>query len=257
MSTTEEQTTTESTTTEEAQPAAVEMTDTENPFNTSEAEKPFDPNAEHKDEDGLILGKYKDVAALKKGYRELSSKLQEKKPEAPENYEINLGGGEGDNGLEFDKEDPIWKEMEPIFKESNLSNEAVTKIIAKYNETLQKSGPDLAVEKEKLGAKADERIAAIEGYVHQGKIPSKFHDFVPLIAQTANGIEFIEFMMEGKIEQNIPSSAPAVSAATVKENTQRVFDWKASQEDFGNNEFKQKKYDRNLWLASAGKSLEL
>lgn len=233
----------------------VEVKEGETPFDTPEEDDKFDPNAELREKNGMFLGKYKTIEAALDGYRELSKKLHEKAPTAPEGeYKIEFPE---DSGLEFNAEDPMWQKFEPMFREANLPNEVVNNLVVKFNEHMAGPIADLDAEKEKLGVKADERIEAVDSFWLGSKVPEKFSEIVPLLKQTATGVEFLEFAMENRTEKPIPTGAKTVSRATIQENEQRVKDWKAAQSDFATNEFKQNKYDQQLYKALSGDNIDI
>lgn len=254
MTTTEETQPIESLELETQETDEVTTTGEETPFDIKE-EKPFDPNAELRDEKGLFLGKYKEMKDVLKGYRELSKKIQEKSPEAPEgSYEVTF---DEESGLEFNPEDPLWKKVEPMFREAKLPNDVVQSLVMAFTEHMNGPIADLEEEKQKLGVKADERIGNVDTFWLGKDIPEKFSSIVPLLKQTATGIEFLEFAMEGRTEKNIPVSPSPLSQATIEENKQRVFDWKDKQADFTSNPYKQQVYDQQLYKALKGQPISV
>ena len=131
---------------------------------------PFGDLVEFKDEaSGLYLGKYKTITDVFRGYKELSGKVREKSPEAPENYEVvKLDGDDLPQeyrGLEIKTDDPMFAHFVPAFKEAKLTQEQVA-ILAKHNVKYGLSAvPDLEAERKKLGGEADKIITEVGGYL--------------------------------------------------------------------------------------------
>jgi hypothetical protein len=99
-----------------------------------------------------------------KGYNELRSKLGGFVG-APEEYELGLP--EGVEG-EVDSELPAYKDFLQVAKESNMSNETAQKlfnIFVGYQQSIiNEIGADAQQQKQMLGEKADQRLAALSGW---------------------------------------------------------------------------------------------
>lgn len=84
----------------------------------------------HRHENGLILGKFKGEDDLIKSYTELERKQSSTpKVEIPDAYDVSLGEDIKDK---FILDNNILEAATPIFKECNLSNDAVNKMINFY-----------------------------------------------------------------------------------------------------------------------------
>ena len=132
-----------------------------------------DESLENSDsEQELIFGKYKDMDAAFSAFKELESmngKLRrERKPEAPEEYNIDFGDDEDLKDYIADynlSEDPLFQAMTPAFKEANITDEQA-KILVKNQLLFNKqSMPNPKKEIEAIGADYEKMDREISTYL--------------------------------------------------------------------------------------------
>lgn len=119
--------------------------------------------------------------------------------------------------------------------ENGYSQEEFTAGIMKYAEHMESQEPDLEAEREALGENADARIEAVQLW-SENKLPEEFQDQAELLATSAQGIKFMEYLMaEGK--QTSPNGSFTPAAAVTLEDLQSMQKdpryWNPSQRDMG------------------------
>lgn len=116
-------------------------------------------------EEKLFAGKYKSAEELEEGYKNLSQKLREKSPEAPEEYSFDPEAlGDDYKDVKIDKDDPLLQHMTNVFKDTNLSDEQATRLAAEFSKYQSAETPNPEKEMEKLGESAKETIGKVEGF---------------------------------------------------------------------------------------------
>jgi hypothetical protein len=170
---------------------------------------PFGDANDFKDESGLYLGKYKTVQEVMKGYKELSGKLREKSPDAPETYEgINFKDDQDIpqeyRNLEVTAEnDPLFKAFLPTFKAAKMSQEQVKILVKEHLLNTLKSQPDLNKEREKLGAEADSIIQAVTTYRDKRNTPA-MQKLASIAGQDADLLKELNILIGASGERVIP-----------------------------------------------------
>ena len=120
---------------------------------------------EGQQEEKLLAGKYKTAEELEEGYKNLSQKLREKSPEAPEEYSFDTSAlGDDYKGVEISKDDPLLQHMQGVFKDSNITDEQATKLAAEFAKYQDGNTPDPEKEMEKLGENGKETISRVENF---------------------------------------------------------------------------------------------
>lgn len=158
-----------------------------------------------KDEGGdkLFAGKYKSAEELEKGYQELTAKLREKQPTAPEEYDFG-------EDTQVDLEDPRMKAVLPILKEHNVSNDTAKALAAAFIEAEKGSIPDPEKEKALLGDKADAIIGEVSSFFSRHARAMQLNeaeiDELKRMSATADGV---------KVLHKLVRRASAASASTV------------------------------------------
>ena len=119
--------------------------------------------------------------------------------------------------------------------ENGYSQEEFTAGIMKYAEHMESQEPDLEAEREALGENADARIEAVQLW-SETKLPEEFQDQAELLATSAQGIKFMEYLMaEGK--QASPNGSFTPAAAVTLEDLQAMQKdpryWNPAQRDMG------------------------
>lgn len=119
--------------------------------------------------------------------------------------------------------------------ENGYSQEEFTAGIMKYAEHMESQEPDLEAERAALGENADARIEAVQLW-SENKLPEEFQDQAELLATSAQGIKFMEYLMaEGK--QASPNGSFTPAAAVTLEDLQAMQKdpryWNPAQRDMG------------------------
>ena len=104
--------------------------------------------------------------------------------------------------------------------ENGFSQEEFADGIAKYAAHMESQGPDLEAERTALGENAAARIEAAQLW-SENSIPSEFQDQAVMLAGSAQGIKFLEYLMaEGK--QATPNGNFVAASATTLEDLQTM-----------------------------------
>jgi len=104
--------------------------------------------------------------------------------------------------------------------ENGFSQEQFADGIAKYAEHMASQEPDLEAERLSLGENADARIEAAQLW-SENQLPEEFQDQAVLLASSAQGIKFLEYLMaEGK--QATPNGNFVAAPATTLEDLQTM-----------------------------------
>ena len=119
--------------------------------------------------------------------------------------------------------------------ENGYSQEEFTAGIMKYAEHMESQEPNLEAERQSLGENADARIEAVQLW-SENKLPEEFQDQAELLATSAQGIKFMEYLMsEGK--QTTPSGDFAVPQNASQDELNAMMKdpryWNPSQRDMG------------------------
>ena len=137
-------------------------------------------------EPNTLPKKFKDVDSLVKSYELLESRMGNF-VKAPDEY--NIDG--------VDMSDPIMSELGKTAKDLNMSNEAFSSIVNKFNEVnLQMEDVNLQKEMGALGEGAETRIANINNYIDNNVAPH-IADSIRDMATNAQSIEAIESLIQG------------------------------------------------------------
>jgi predicted transcriptional regulator len=179
----------------------------------------------------LIFGKYKSIQDAENGYKELTKKIREKFPEAPEAYNFDYSENELFKELkekEVDlnlSEDPLIQQYTPIFKELNLPQTTVDKLVNAYISNEIKNIPNAKEELTKLGSEAPKIIQEVNNFV--GKNLSDVEKEIALqIGQTAEGVKFLHKIANLSRGNNIPSKVetiPPKSSNDLKLEARKIY----------------------------------
>lgn len=184
--------------------------------------------SEDKQSDGdhdveLIFGKYKDMDAAKDAFKTLESEngrlRREKSPEAPEEYLFDFKEDDdlkdiyGDHDFE---NDPILKDMLPIFKEANITNEQAQSIVRGFGLYQKSNMVDFDSEVAKLDGGL-ETVSEVENYV-QKNYTSEEQEVIASWLTTAEGLSVFK-----KIAMEKPSNIPGEgNSASTKESSSEL-----------------------------------
>ena len=125
--------------------------------------------------------KFKDVNDLIKSYQMLEGKIGNFKG-APEKYEIE--------GIDMD--DPIMSELTGVAKELNMSNDALGKLVTKYNESIELMEQSRMQEEfAALGSNAEQRISYINNFLDNNMSPHQA-EAIKSLATSAEAVSAIE-----------------------------------------------------------------
>lgn len=143
------------------QDVVVDATEDTTPSNQVEA--PGEQEAGYK-----YAGKYNTTEELESGYKELTKKLREKLPEAPEEYVIQLADDLNlPEDINLGVDNPILSAMMPVLKELNISQEGFNGLLGAYLKAEMSLIPNPQEEINKLGAEANTILSENEGFVEQ------------------------------------------------------------------------------------------
>lgn len=183
---------------------------TEEEAPVQEEEAPAQGEEAPKEEEELIFGKYKTMEDAEKGFKELTSKLREKTPEAPEEYNLNFSDSENFKdveGLNLDlSEDPVAKSVAAAAKEANVPQEALDKIVNAYIEAELDDVPDRGDELAKLGGDKDQVIKKASTFVRQN-FDENEQSLLEGLAETADGVKLLSKLSEMNMSKSIPAEA--------------------------------------------------
>lgn len=219
-----------------------------------------DKSGESGKEEKLVFGKYKDIEAAEKGYKELTKKLREKAPEAPEAYNFDLSDDEDFKALERDDlnfkldDDPLAKAVEPVFRKHNISQDAAREIAKEVLKYELAAAPDAAAEKAKLGADAEQMLKSVSAFVGKSFNDSE-KQIAAQIATTAEGVKFLEKVSKLAGARNVPDSLGETSAAKTKDDyIKEAMDLKRSTTNFEMNTTAIRKYEALMDKAVSAQS---
>lgn len=171
-------------------------------------------------ENGLYLSKYKNLKDVFEGYKSQSAKLREKFPEAPakpEDYAFKFDKESGLEGHELTIADPVWGAMAPVFHAAGVSQEQAHKVVAAYIKHQQSQLPDVAAEKQKLGAEADTIIADVNQFVGRHNNPA-LTKLAIQAGQNAETLKAFHQLVKGGGARDIPAKVGEdVAAKTASE----------------------------------------
>lgn len=167
------------------------------------------PEGESEKEGYLYAGKYKTVEAMEEGVKELTAKLREKTPEAPEDYTFDFSEDEDLKPHAYlledlnVKEDPRFETMDVVFKKHSLSQEAVNDIVKAQLMYDISSVPDLEAEANSLGEEKDIILAHAQTFVNKHLSGDEMEIAVDL-GKSAAGVKLLYKMSKLAGEKRVP-----------------------------------------------------
>lgn len=189
----------------------------------------IDTKEESQEEARLLAGKFKDVAALEKGYQEAMKIVTKKNPEAPENYDFDFSEYESLKDLNLDlSDDPEFQAMIPVFKELNITQDQANKIVSMALQTrITETQADLDAERAKLGSEADNIIKSVKGFYHNSLTPEEQEAANPL-TYSAEGLKLLnKFATLGaSSSSSMPDSTNAAPMQTSAELFQEAANYR-------------------------------
>ncbi len=129
---------------------------------------------------------------------EVTNGLLKDRPESPDQYLLEPPKNFLPEGLKFEanKDDPLFKTFLDIAHKRGMSQDEVSTVIGAYLESMALQQTDPAQEIKSLGQNARERIEQTRLW-SQANIPKEMFGFVgQQIAKTAEGIKFLEWVMQ-------------------------------------------------------------
>lgn len=224
--------------------------------NGNNAADPFGDLKEFQDESGKYLGKYSSLRDVFEGYKNATAKLRERFPEPPESadkYEFTFQ----DEALkELDlKEDPVWKEMAPVFHEAKVSNETAQKIVEGFlkQQAAQRVKPEQI--REGLGNEADRIVSEVQAFVNKAKDPDGVGMLGVLAGQNPQTLKAFHALIQQLGEKAIPKSAGLTSNKSWQELEAEAFEYHNKHKDtIDSNPAQQKIYEDLLRKAIQAKN---
>jgi hypothetical protein len=147
-----------------------------------------------------LKDKYKSAADQAKAYNELDKKLGKFKG-APDEYDLSLPDLPD---FQFEEGDPVLGEFLDFAKESNASQEFVTKALEHYVKAQQFYAPDPQEELQKLGANAQVEISQLTEWAGQRLNKEEFDVFKNMIT-TADSFRVIQKL------RRVSTSSPEIA----------------------------------------------
>lgn len=141
--------------------------------------------------------KYKSIADQAKAYNEIEKKLG-KFQGAPEEYDLSIPEKPD---FSFEEGDPVLDEFLSFAKESNASQEFVTKALEQYVKAQEFYAPDPQVEMEKLGVNAKAEVSQLTEWANQRLNKEEFETFKGLVT-TAESFRVIQKLRRVTTSQN-------------------------------------------------------
>jgi hypothetical protein len=183
----------------------------------------------------LYAGKYKTPEDLEKGYKELSTLVRVKNPEAPEEYDFSVVEG-------VDGENPLLGTMQEVMKNQNLTQDQATALTEAFVGFSTENTPDMEEEVKKLGGDASVMIQQVEGFMKR-YLNEEETAILSQVGGSAEGIKLLHKLSQQMGEKAIPagSSSNDVSGDLRKQAAEMLKD-----PAFRNNSEKQSDYDA-LW----------
>ncbi len=143
-----------------------------------------------------LQSKFKSVAEAAKSFNELEKKFGKFKG-APEEYDTSIPDMPD---MKFEEGDPVLKEFLDYAKESNASQEFVTKALSQFVKSQQFYAPDPEAEMQKLGVNAQTEITQLSEWAGQRLTPQEHEVFKSLVT-TAEAFRVLQ-KLKGNITSN-------------------------------------------------------
>jgi len=176
--------------------------------------------------DYFIDTKYKSLAEQAKAYPELVKTHGELATRfgafsgAPEKYDVKLPDELKE--VEFDHEDPLFKDFEVFAKESNMSNDSFNKLLsvyARYEKYVQESAANeekayLVEEVKKLGGeKWSTERQEIKDWI-QNRLPVELQETAKEFGNSAANVQLLKYLMKQSQFPTIPGNNGNKSSST-------------------------------------------
>lgn len=157
----------------------------------------------YRNENGLILGKFKNEDDIIKSYTELERKFSSSsKEKVPEKYEVKLSEDLSEK-YSISEDDPLLQKMLPVFKESGLSNEKVNKIINEFVKSNIETDINVDEELKKLGDNKDTYLREIGLFANKNFSEQESETLINM-ARTAEDVLLINKIIGMTRTQGIP-----------------------------------------------------
>ena len=171
------------------------------------------------------------VGNLNKSYREVTRRFSTKtdllreeakqqllsgRPEAAGDYKPEITGLPDGIDFQVDVESGFFKEATATLHRLGATQEDFATLLKAYADYSIGQLPDLEAEKAKLGDDAEGRINTAYAFVERN-LPEEHRAFLNMMADTADGIQFIEWLMGemGEPRQGGPMGGATPGAATL------------------------------------------
>ena len=186
----------------------------------------------------LIFGKYKDMDAAQSAFKTLESEngrlRREKQPTAPDEYSFDFSEDEDLKDIYSDynfSEDPILKDMLPVFKEANITEDQAKAIVRGFGLHQKSNMVDFDAEVAKIEGGL-ETVSAVENYVQKNFTTSE-QEVVASWLTTAEGLSIFKKMTMDK-PNSIPTSNANVSSESSAELISKAMEIKKSNDLISN-----------------------
>lgn len=170
--------------------------------------------------DGKLFGMWPSFEEAAKGISNLQGKLREKNPGAPDNYDGANIKVENFPDVKFDAESDVSKAMLPVMKEAGITQAQFEKLVPAFMAYEQSGIIDSKAELSKLGDNGTAMINNVSEHVFS-KAPENLKEAIKEITSTAAGIQVLDWMLQGKVEGNIPANSDPLA---MNKTSQELFD---------------------------------
>jgi hypothetical protein len=175
----------------------------------------------------LLAGKYKTAEDLENGYKELTAKLREKVPTAPEEYSYDFSDVEALKDIipeDFDfADDPLMLALEPVFKENNFTQEQMKAAVSTYLQH-QSQLSDPQVELEKLGPNAKNLLQGAKEFSSLKHFTEEERSIIQNWATQADEVHLLNKINKLVSMNNNQKTIPTEGATTPVKSSVELYD---------------------------------
>ena len=191
-------------------------------------------------DEGLVFGKYKDAMAAEDAFKKLESEngrlRREKAPTAPDEYTFDFSEDTDMKdiiGEEYDfANDPLLQAMNPVFKESNMTQDQVNAAVKAFMKFQHSTAPDFEAEMDKLGSGADSIIKEVQTFVSRNFNESE-RALLEDVATTAEATKILHKISK-MVSPNKPIPAQA-TGASIKSSAELYAEAQKIRQEAGSN----------------------
>ena len=189
----------------------------------------------------FVNGKYNSVSALEEGYTNLASKFGSFTG-SPEEYSMG-------EEVEYNKEHPLFSQLEEYGKENNLSNEGYQKLV---NVLLDNERTNIATQEaevaevmKNLGDNAPARIQNIDDFVNANmQVDESMKDLINEAKEQPGGVEMLEAFIA--MSKKTPPASEQVAAPIKSYSKDELHNMQFAMDEYGNRKMNDPSYRRKV-----------